>query len=87
MGVYAGFSGKDLDTLWSEHTYKMFINDRPVNLEAFGSIDFLHPRAGPMRSWNVVIVATKQGEITLHDMGVVDGEPSESTVTYLFSAP
>ncbi len=87
MGVYADFSGKDLDQLWSEHTYKMFLNDRPVNLEAFGSIDVRHPRVGPMRHWNVVIVATKQGEITLHDSGVVDGEPFESTVTYLFSAP
>lgn len=87
MGVYATFSGKDLDVVWSEHTYKMFINDRPVNLEAFGSIDVLHPRAGKMRHWNVVIVAAKPSEITLHDSGVVNGDPFESTMTYSFSAP
>lgn len=87
MGVYATFSGKDLDTLWSEHTYKMSINDRPVNLDAFGSIDVLHPRAGPMRHWNVVIVTDKPGEITLHDSGEVKGDPFESTMTYTFSAP
>ena len=87
MGVYAAFTGKDLDTLWSEHTYKMFLEDRPVNLEAFGSIDHLDPRAGTMRVWNVVIVAAKPGKITLHDSGVVNGDPSESTMTYTFSAP
>jgi hypothetical protein len=87
MGVYATFSGKDLDAVWSEHTYKMFINDRPVNLEAFGSIDVLHPRAGKMRHWNVVIVAAKPGEITLRDSGVVNGDPFESTMAYTFSAP
>jgi len=87
VGVYATFSGKDLDTLWSEHTYKLFIADRPVNLDAFGSIDVLHPRAGKMRHWNVVIVASKPGEITLHDSGIVNGDPLESTMTYTFSTP
>ena len=87
MGVYAAFSGKDLVTLWSEHTYQMFINDRPVNLEAFGSIDVLQPQVGKMRHWNVVIVATKPGEITLRESGVVGGDPFEDTTTYMFSAP
>ena len=87
MGVYAAFSSKDLDTLWSEHTYQMFINDRPVNLEAFGSIDVVHPQVGKMRHWNVVIVADKPGEIRTRDSGVVDGDPYEATTTYTFSAP
>ena len=85
-GVYASIN-TDLDTMWSEHTYKMFINDRPVNLEAFGSIDVRHPTVGPMRHWNVVIVASKPGEITVHTEAVVDGEPSEDTKTLTFSAP
>ena len=85
-GVYASIN-TDLDTMWSEHTYKMFINDRPVNLGAFGSIDVRHPTVGPMRHWNVVIVASKPGEITVRTEAVVDGEPSEDTKTLTFSAP
>ncbi len=85
-GVYASFD-TDLDTMWSEHTYKMFIDNRPVNLEAFGSIDVRHPTVGPMRHWNVVIVASKPGEITVRTEAVVDGEPSEDTKTLIFSAP
>ena len=86
-GVYAAFSGKDLDTLWSEHTYKMFINDRPINLDAFGSIDVLHPRVGKMRHWNVVITATKPGVIAVRSVGAVNGEAFEDMKTYTFGAP
>lgn len=85
-GVYASMN-TDLDTMWSEHTYKMFINNRPVNLEAFGSIDVRHPTVGPMRHWNVVIVANKPDEITVRSEAVVDGESSEDTKTFVFSAP
>ena len=86
-GVYAAFSAKDLDTLWSEHTYKMFIDNYPVNLEAFGSIDVLQPQVGKMRHWNVVIVATKPGEIAVRSEGIVDGEVFGDTKTYTFSTP
>lgn len=86
-GVYADPSGKDLDALWSEHTYKMFINDRLVNLQAFGSIDVLHPRYGKMRHWNVVIAASKPAEITVRDSGVVRGKSFEETTIYVFKAP
>lgn len=86
-GIYAAFSGKDLDTLWAEHTYKMFIDDRPVNLDAFGSIDVLHPKVGKMRHWNVVIVATKPGVIAVRSAGTVNGDTFEDTKTYTFSTP
>ena len=85
-GVYAP-AGYDLDTLWSEHTYKMYINDHPVNLDAFGSINVLHPVVGKMRHWNVVIVANKPGEIIVHSEGVVGGDPFGDTKTFIFSAP
>ena len=85
MGVY-DFSGQ-LEAKWSEHTYEMWINDRPVDLQAFGPIDFMNPRVGPMRAWNVVLVASEPGEITTHDKGVVDGDPFEETSTFIFSAP
>jgi hypothetical protein len=87
MGVYASFSGKHLDTLWKEHSYELYINDLPVNLKSFGYVEIMHPRVGPMRVWNVVIVGDKPGEITFRDKGVVDGDPIESTSTLAFSAP
>jgi hypothetical protein len=87
MGFYDDqYSGK-LDEIWSSHTYVMTINDRPVNLEAFGSVDYQHPTAGMMRWWNVVIKADKPGEIIVHSKGTAGGDPFEDTTTYAFSAP
>jgi hypothetical protein len=87
VGIYASLSGKDLDTVWKGHSYELYINDLPVNLKSFGYIEIMHPRVGPMRVWNVVIVGDKPGEITIRDKGVVDGDPIESTTTLAFSAP
>ena len=88
VGVYDDtFSGL-LDSHWSELTYEMHIDDRPVNLAAFGSIDIPHPSVGTIRAWNVVINATQPGEITVSDKGAEhDGTPIESTTKYTFSAP
>ena len=87
VGIYDDtFSGK-LEDLWASHTYELFIENRPVNLQAFGFIDVIHPQVGKMRHWNVVIFTDKPGEITLHDSGVAGGDPFESTMTYIFSAP
>jgi hypothetical protein len=87
VGIYDDtFSGK-LDDVWADHTYQMFIENRPVSLEDFGSIDVNQPQVGKMRHWNVVVSTDKPGEITLRDSGVVHGEPFESTMTYVFSAP
>ena len=87
VGIYDDtFSGK-LDDVWSGHTYELFIENRPVNLQAFGFIDVNHPRVGKMRHWNVVVFTDTPSEITLRDSGVVHGDPFESTMTYTFSAP
>ncbi len=85
-GIYASVN-KDLDTTWSEHTYKMFINDRPVNLEAFGSVDIVYPVVGKMRLWNVVIVADKPGTIVIRTEGVAGGDPFGEIKTLIFTAP
>jgi hypothetical protein len=90
MNVSAGVYSEDgtpLDELWKEHTYKMFINDQPVNLEAFGPIDTMHPSVGPMRAWNVVVTATEPGEIVVRSEGTVGGEPFTDTTTYIFKTP
>ena len=87
LGIYDDTLSGKLDSIWSEHTYEMFIEDRPVNLQAFGSIDVMHPRAGPMRHWNVVIVPAGAGEITVRSAGVAGGDSFEDTTTFIFSAP
>jgi hydroxylamine reductase (hybrid-cluster protein) len=79
--------GSSLDEKWKEHTYKMFINDRPVNLEAFGPIDTTESPVGAMRAWNVVITTTEPGEITVRTEGTVGGEPFGDTTTYIFTTP
>jgi len=80
-------SGKNLDEYWSEHTYEMVIEGRPVNLQAFGLIDITHPVVGKIRNWNVVIVTDKPGKITARSTGVVGGDPFDYTAVLTFSAP
>lgn len=86
-GVFDETRSGKLDELWSGHTYEMMIEGRPVNLQAFGSIDVYHPAVGTMRKWNVVIAAEKPGQITIHHSTVVGGEAGEATLTLVFIAP
>lgn len=80
-------SGK-LDEVWSHPNYLMFINDRPVDPQAFSTIDYTHPQVGVIRFANVVINSSKLGEITVRDSGIYDnGDPFDSTSTYVFSEP
>jgi len=84
-GIY-DLSGK-LDEKWSRFTYQLFIEGRPVNLQSFPPIDVRHPVVSRIRFWNVAITTSKPGSITTRDVGVIDGEPFETTMTYTFSAP
>jgi len=88
QGIFADPSiGKTLDELWSEQTHEMIIDGRPVNLQAFGSVDFYNPMIGTVRVWNVVIVTDKPGKITAHSKGVVGGDPWNYTAIITFTAP
>lgn len=89
IGVYddSPSTGKTLDELWLEQTHEMTIEGRPVNLQAFGSIDFYHPAVGTVRVWNVVIVTDKPGKIAAHSSGVWAGEPLDYTAVLTFTAP
>ena len=88
IGIYDDTHSGKLETKWSGMTYEMLIEDRPVNLQAFGTIDISHPTAGTIRYWNVVINATQPGEITVSSKGAEsDGTPFEDTTTFTFSAP
>jgi hypothetical protein len=80
-------TGGTLDEEWPQQTYKMVIAGRPVNLQAFGSIDITHSIVGKVRNWNVVIVADKPGKIAAHSTGEYNSEPIEYTASLTFSAP
>jgi hypothetical protein len=88
-GVYDNFpfKGKTLDDYWSEHTCDMMIEGRPVNLQAFGSIDLFRPGIGKERVWNVVVVSDNPGTLTIHSKGVVGGYPFDNITLITFKAP
>jgi hypothetical protein len=66
----------------------MFINNRPVDLAAFGTIDYNHLQVGTIRHANVVISTSKTGEISIKDSGVYDnGDQFQSTSTFIYSKP
>jgi hypothetical protein len=87
-GLYDTTNSGKLAEVWAHSKYQMFINDRQVDLPAFGTIDYTHPQVGVIRFANVVITASKPGEITVRDAGLYDnGGPFASTSTYVFSQP
>jgi hypothetical protein len=79
-------SGKTLDEYWSEGTHEMSIEGRPVNVQAFGSVDF-NSVIGTVRVWDVVIVSDKPGKITIHSTGIAGGDPFDYTVILTFTEP
>jgi hypothetical protein len=88
LGIYGDSTsgGKTVDEYWSEQTHEMFIESRPVDLQAFGTVDF-SSIVGTVRVWNVVIVTDKPGKITAHSTGVVGGDPFDYTAIVTFTTP
>lgn len=83
-GIYDDqYSGK-LDEVWASAVYALEINGRPVNLEAFGTIEKKQSSVGTVRHYNVVIEATKPGKLTMHHVGKVSGEDIDDTFTMRF---
>jgi hypothetical protein len=79
--------GAGLDDIWARHTYKMSIEGRLVNLEAFGPIDTYHPVAGKLRNWNVVIFTNTPGTISIKGNSTLDNETVEMNVVLTFAIP
>ncbi len=87
-GLRDSTGASNLDTVWKNANYQIYINDQPVDMAAFGTIDYNHPTAGVIRFANVVISTDKPGQITVGDSGVYDnGDPFSSTSTYVFTIP
>jgi hypothetical protein len=88
QGIFADpITGKTLDETWSGQTYEMTIEGRPVNLQAFGSVDFSNSMVGTVRVWNVVVSSEKPGTITASSKGVVGGDAWIYTAIITFTAP
>jgi hypothetical protein len=87
-GIYDTTGKGTLDEAWTNSNYQIFIDDRPVDLAAFGTIDYTHPQVGMIRFANVVITTDKPGQITVKDSGLYDnGDAFSSTSTYIYSNP
>ena len=79
---FHGDTAADLDARWAAAGYEITIEDRPVDLEAFGALDFPHPDTGWfMRAWNVVVQAAEPAELVIRHAGVVEGEAFDQTTT------
>ncbi len=85
LGVYDQDTGngKNLDQIWSDGTYEMIIDGRPVDLRAFGTIEITH-LVGTIRIWNVIISTNQPGEISARSTGVMDGEAFDYTAKLTF---
>ena len=88
-GIYDETGSGKLDELWTEFskTYKLTIDGRPVDLPPFGTLDRVHPMVGTIRYFNVVIDASKPGEMTISDSGELDGEAIQETTVLTFTEP
>ncbi len=84
LGLRSDSSATGLDQYWSAETYQMYIQGRPVDLNAFGPVQVSGADLGPVRHWNVVLVAKTPGQATVYSRGVVGSEPFEHTITYTF---
>jgi len=86
-GIYDDTNSGKLEEYWSNSNYQLFIEGRPVDLQAFGTVEYKHPIVGVIRFWNVVINTSKPGTITVNDSGVAGGDAFEYTTRFTFSAP
>jgi hypothetical protein len=87
VGIYDDTYKGKLDEKWDSLTYEISLDDHPVNLSAFGTIEVRHPTAGQMRHYNVVIVAEKPGSITIHEKWELQGKSEEWNGILKFVAP
>lgn len=88
-GIYDETGSGKLDEMWTDFskTYKLTIDGRPVDLPLFGTLDRMHPTVGTIRYFNVVVDASKPGEMTISDSGELDGEAIQETTVLTFTEP
>ena len=80
-----GATPEELESNWKTFTYTISIEGRPVDLPAFGTIDFVHERTGLyMRAYNIALIGTDPITLTLHDIGSMSGEITDTNFLIAF---
>jgi hypothetical protein len=87
VGIYDDTHSGKLDENWADLSLELYIDNRLVNLAAFGTIESKHQVVGVMRHYNVMIVADKPGKITIHQKSDYQGKSEEWSTTYTFLPP
>jgi len=84
-----GKTAEEVESNWKRLTYALEIENQPVDLPAFGTLDFTHKRTGRlMRAYDVVLVSSQPVTLTMHETGGFAGEESFSdTTTLVFGSP
>ena len=80
-----GSTPEELESKWKTFTYSISIDGQPVDLSAFGTIDFVHERTGLyMRAYNIALTSTAPITLTIHDIGSLPGEKIETNTLIAF---
>jgi hypothetical protein len=80
-----GFTPEELQSNWETFTYTITIEGQPVDLPAFGTIDFIHQQTGLyMRAYNIALTGTDPITLTTHDIGTVYSDTVESVMIIAF---
>jgi len=65
-----GFTTEEVQSKWETFVYTVTIDGQPVDLPAFGTIDFVHERTQLyMRAYNMVLIGTEPITLSVHDKG------------------
>jgi predicted peptidase len=83
--VYDPENKNNPQALWETLVYTVTIEGRQVDLEAFGTHEFIHQKSGmTMRVYNLALQCRQPTEVTIMDKGIVDGKEFGDTTTFIF---
>jgi predicted esterase len=82
-----GVTPEELQANWETFVYSFTINGQPVDLPAFGTIDFVHKRTGLfMRAYNLAVISSEPITLTTHDVASVQGDTVEGNTLITFKS-
>lgn len=83
-----GISDADVNSQWETFSDTLNIENQPVDLPAFGTLDFVHKRTGyKMRAYNVVLVASEPLTMTINVKGCIGQDCTTDTAILVFNLP
>ena len=79
----------ELDAIWKSSSWELHVDERQVDLLAFGMLDLDtdYPHPAKLRMWNVVLDQPTPGKHTLRYVMSETGEPSDVTWTFTVASP